>query len=114
MPREKPDTGVVGAVAQSGALQRLHGPRGGVGEAVQPAEEHQVLARSQLGIEEQVVAEHADARAEARRRPCRRCALPYFDRAVGGREQRGQDGEQRGLAGAVRAEQADDLAGLAA
>ena len=58
------------------------------------------------------MAQHAQPATQRRPGVAHRVAA-VGDLAGGGRQQRRQDREQRGLAGAVRPEQADDLAGVA-
>ena len=67
MPREKPSTGIVGAIGQIGVRQPLH-RRASTGSAtpVEAREEQQVLARRELRIEIEIVAEQAEPRAERR------------------------------------------------
>jgi hypothetical protein len=64
IPREKPAPGRRHA-RRARALERPGAPRRGVGEPVQAREEHQVLARRQLGIEVEVVPQHAETRARS-------------------------------------------------
>jgi hypothetical protein len=64
MPREKLEKGVVGAIGKAGAVERPVRGVAGLGRSVERREEGEVLAGRQLGIEVQIVAEHADARAQ--------------------------------------------------
>ena len=100
---------VVGAIREPGTLERSVDDAGRI-QTVQLREELQILARREFRIKVQLVREQADSppqrRAEVARR---RVAEP--DVAGGGRGERGQDADQRGLAGAVRPEQAEDVAG---
>ena len=71
MPREKLPTGIVGAVVEAGPLERRTcAAARWYGDPIEAREERQVLARRQLRIQEQVVAQHADPFAQRwRRRP---------------------------------------------
>src|SRR5262249_12410470 len=77
--------------------------------ALQLHDEAQVLDDAQVGVERRVLREVAD-RAPAGERLDRGIAAADADRAGGGREDTGEDAHRRRLAGAVRAEEADDLA----
>ena len=115
LPHARAKSSTTGSSARASRPGRRSAPSatraGGVGDAVEPGEERQVLARGQLGIEEEIVAEHADARPQlaAARRRLRSRRRTATVPAVGP-QQRGQHRQHRGLAGAVRPEQAEDLA----
>ena len=109
-PREKPSRGR--RRGRSGAprpARRRRAPPGRIERRTARPKNAQVLARRQIAVEEEIVAEHADARRGARRPGPRPSRPPYRTAPAVGRDQRGQQAEHRGLAGAVRAEQADDL-----
>ena len=76
MPREKVETGSSARSLEPGASSAARATASAFGEAVEPGEERQVLARGQLRIEKEIVAEDADARAQrgsgSRRQSCRR------------------------------------------
>jgi hypothetical protein len=97
---------VVGARGQADGLQQLVDPRGG--RAVQPRVEGEVLARGQVAVQQRGVTQEADVAAD---RPAGVGQLVAQDprRAAVGAQQRGQHAQQRGLAGAVGAE--DDQRG---
>jgi hypothetical protein len=63
MPRENSRTRPSGDAFQAGALQPLHGGLAGIGQAVEPAEEGQVLERGQLVVDRNAVADEAHAAA---------------------------------------------------
>ena len=109
MPREKPLTGSSARSARPARLERRVDQAARV-EAVQLGEKGEVLARGELGIQVQLVREQADA-APQRRAERARGPVAVAHLAAGRRRERRQHRDQRRLAGAVRAEQADDLAG---
>ena len=110
MPAREAETVIVGAVGEAGRLERRVDAAARV-EAVQRGEEREVLARRQLGVEVQLVGEQADPAPKRRRRARAPAARRSERRRCVGADQRGEHADQRRLAGAVRAEQADDLAG---
>ena len=77
--------------------------------ALQPRDEAQVPVDAQVGVEGRVLREVADG-APARERLAQRVVAGDPHRAAGGREDAGQDAHRGRLAGAVRPEEADDLA----
>ena len=107
MPREKLATGSSARSAETRARERRSAAACACGCAVEAGEEREVLARGQLGIEKEVVAEDADAAAQ--RRAGGAAPMAAVANVAGARpQQRGQDREQRGLAGAVGSEQAEN------
>ena len=111
-PSREPGDRVVGAIGQAGMGKRADHSLARVVEAVQPREELEVLARGQLRIEIQVVAEQAEAGPEPRaRRAGVERAVVHLPRRR--REQRRQNRQQRRLPCPVRPEQAEDRAGAA-
>ncbi len=106
--RKRPGT-VIRAVGQARARQRIGHPDLEPVEPVQPPEEAQVLARSQVAIEIQIVAEDTDLPPERIARLSHRvCAIPHP--SATGSQESGEDGNERGLTGAIRAEQTEDFA----
>ena len=79
--------------------------------AVERRAQRQVLAPAELEVDARLLKHHAEARAVGRRRRAGGRAVELDRAAVGGQQPR-QHAERRGLAGAVGAEQAEDLAGL--
>ena len=84
--------------------------------AERPRAEHDVLQHRQAFGEREVLVHHADAglerglRRARRQRPQRAVRAGHADRALVGHVVAEQDVHQRGLAGAVLAEQREDLA----
>src|SRR5262245_55476257 len=76
---------------------------------MQSGKEFQVLARGQFRIQEEIVAEYADDGAQAGAVGSR-VVRAVADTTAAWTQQRRQHGHHGGLAGAVRAEQADDSA----
>ena len=110
MPRENPDDVVVAAIGEPG---RARAPRSTASPASRPyscAKNVEVLPGRQLGIEVQLVREQADATAAAPAPSARAVLPPYVTLPARRRDQRGEHADERGLAGAVRAEQTDDFA----
>ena len=70
MPRENDRHLIVAAIARARRLER-RGTTASAPQAVQAREELEVLPRGQLGIEVQLVRQHADARRGLPRRPRR-------------------------------------------
>jgi hypothetical protein len=103
---------VVATRRQLGAIERTIDARAGVAKAVQTRVEQEVLGGGQLGVEEEVVSHHPDALTQGRAGPD--IVVTVLHAAGRRRQERRRDREERGLAGAVRAKQPDDLAGLAA
>ena len=109
MPRENPDTGssrrsARQRAAQSGcdpALHRIH--------SLEARKEAQVLSRRQLRVQLQLVSEQAQARADAGAGIGGR-HVPVPDGAARRAEQRRDDREKGGFSGAVRPEEAEDVA----
>jgi hypothetical protein len=99
---------VVGARAEAGPLQRLVGGVRRFRHRVQAGKELQVLAGGELGIQEEIVPEHADSRAQGGALRVGHGAVADAPRRRA--KERRQDGEQRGLPCSVRAEDAVDLA----
>ena len=108
--REAAD-GIAGAIAQPRPVERLGDARLGIGDAVQRGEEAQVLGRGQLRVEPGIVAQPADAPAHRRGR--RTGALAVHDPAARRTGAPGREPQERGLAGAVRSEDAGEAAGAA-
>ena len=102
---------VAAAVRQTGELERPRDPRGepGPGEAVEAAEKRQVLGRGEVAVERERLRGVADLSAQ--RRP-RRIIDPVQTHPPGIRRQHTDHHADRGgLAGTVRPEQAEGLAG---
>src|SRR6185503_16073178 len=92
-------------------LEQSLGTGAGVGNTRQPAEEFQILERGQAEVEQRPVAHEAD------RAPCQAELAPNRLAVEGQRpsvrcEHGREDPRQRGLAGAVRSPEEDDLAAL--
>src|SRR5262245_1901462 len=105
--RERRDV-VVGSIGQAGAVE------GGINrvpnvETVQLGKESEVLPRGQLWIEVQLVRKQPDPRPQSTTKPSRVVVSVANLTGAGGHE-RGHHADERGLAGAVRAEEAHDLA----
>ncbi len=81
----------------------------GTAQAVDPAEEAEVLPDGEVVVEAEALAHVADAALDALR-VLRDVDTEDEPRARGRREQAAQHADGRGLAGAVRAEEAEDLA----
>ena len=101
---------IVCPLRKSGARQRRVSRCMRIARAVQPGKERQVLARGQLGIEKQIVAEDPDARSQRRARRRRRVGA-VADGAAARTQQRREHGNHGGLAGAVRPQQAENRSG---
>ena len=99
----------VGGVGQAEPLERLLRTAAGLGaaQAVEPADHLEVLAAGERGVDRGELPGQADQRAHARR--VAQDVAAEHPRAAGiGPQQRGEHAHERGLAGAVRAEEALD------
>ena len=101
--------GPAAGAVEPGPREQPCDPRGRLGDAEELRIECQVLCPTQVRVAGYLVAGIADPAAKRRRRP-RRVRTEQDKTAARRREQQRQDAEQRGLAGAVRAEQHDHLA----
>jgi hypothetical protein len=110
MPREKLEKAGVSAIGKAGAGERPVGGVAGLGRSVERREEGEVLAGRQLGIEVHIVAEHVDARAQ-RGAAGGGIAIAVAHAAGRRPQQRAENREERGLAGAIRSEQTEHTAG---
>ena len=102
MPRENSAHQAVADAGEAGALQPLRRRRGRVRQAVEPAEQHQVLERRKLLIYRDAVAQHADAPARFR---IARILAEDADPAFSCFRETGDNAQQGRLSGAVAAEQ---------
>ena len=108
-PARKPADRILGTVGEARRLERRVDGRSRI-EAVQLGEERKVLPSRQFRIQMQFMREQPDADAKRRAEPRRRLiAVAHFPARRHG--QRRENRDQRRFAGAVRPEQADDVAG---
>ena len=97
-------------MAQPRVVERIRDTALHIFDAINLCKEAEVLRRRELGIDVEVVSEKAQPRAQ--RGPRSQAlvrAVPHL--AAGRRKERGDDGEERGLAGAVRPQKRNRLAG---
>ena len=107
-PTRKTGDVVVSAIGKVRARERRPDDRLGI-EAVQPREEFEVLPGGELGVEVKFVRQEANPFPQFRSgRPGRQVAVTYCSRAR--RDKRREHANDRGFAGAVRSEKAEDLA----
>ena len=99
------------SILQPGQRQRPLDPLGqlGAAQAVQAAEEAQVLPRGQILVQGQVLWHQADGAAGGER-VARQIVTGHARAAPAGRDHAAHHRDGRGLAGAVGSEQAEDLA----
>ena len=100
--------GVVGAVGEVNILEEGGGAGGRVFDAVEFAEELEVLAGGEVAVEHGLVADEADARADGGGGAL---LAEERKRAGGGSGEGGEEAKEGALAGAVGAEEGDVAAG---
>jgi len=102
---------VVRPLGEAEGVEQAPGLAGEIllGDPVEAADEQQVLARREVGVERRAVGDEAQAPARLERLGGDVVAVDAHAPAVGG-EQAAEDAQGRGLAGAVGPQQAQDLA----